>query len=50
MFDDAARYRKQAEECLAQADKAFSPLDRDAWLRTAADWITLAQSVEERQK
>jgi hypothetical protein len=47
--DDAARFRKQAEECREQAAKAFSPLDKEAWLRTAEEWIKLAMSVEKRR-
>jgi hypothetical protein len=45
--DDAARFRKQADECREQAAKAFSPLDKEAWPRTAEEWIKLAMSVEE---
>jgi hypothetical protein len=48
--DEAARFRKQAEECREQAAKAFSPLDKEAWLRTAEEWIKLAMSVEERRE
>jgi hypothetical protein len=47
--DDAVRFRKQAEECREQAAKAVSPLDKEAWLRLAADWIKLAQNAEERR-
>jgi hypothetical protein len=32
---DAAKFRKQAEECREQAAKAVSPLDKEAWLRVA---------------
>jgi hypothetical protein len=46
--DDAARFRKQAEECREQAAKAVSPLDKEAWLRTAEEWIRLDMSVEKR--
>jgi hypothetical protein len=50
MNDDAvARFRKQAEECRPQAEKAISPLDKEAWLRVAGEWIKLAQSAEERR-
>jgi hypothetical protein len=45
--DDADRYRKQAEECRQQARKAVSPLDKEAWLRVAEEWLNLAQSTEE---
>ncbi len=46
--DEANRFRKQAEECRGQAAKAISPLDEEAWLRIAAEWIELAQSAERR--
>jgi hypothetical protein len=46
--DEAARYRKQAEECREQAAKAISPLDREAWLRVANEWLMLALAVEAR--
>src|SRR6267378_8067861 len=36
MSDDAARFRKQAEECRQQAERAISQLDRGV----AADWMT----------
>ena len=48
--DDAARYRKIAEECREQAAKAMSPLDKQAWLRTADEWLELASSVEQRRR
>jgi hypothetical protein len=44
--DDAARFRKQAEECRQQAERAISPLDKEEWLRVAGEWIKLAQSAE----
>jgi hypothetical protein len=45
--DDAARFRKQADECRQQAEKAISPLDKETWLRVAGEWIKLAQSAED---
>jgi hypothetical protein len=42
MSDDAARFRKQAEECREQAARALSPLDKEAWLRVAEEWLKLA--------
>jgi hypothetical protein len=50
MSDDAARFRKQAEEATEQAAKALSPLDREAWLRVAEDWLKLALSVESQRR
>ena len=48
--DDAARFRKQAEEARDHAARAFSPLDKEAWLRVAEEWLKLAVSAEERQR
>jgi hypothetical protein len=51
MPDDAAtRFRKQAEECRQQAEKALSPLDREAWLRVADEWLKLALSADARNR
>ena len=47
---DAARFRKQAEECREQAAKAVSPLDKEAWLRVAEEWLKLALSKEKRRE
>jgi hypothetical protein len=42
----ADRFRHQAKECERNAKKAVRPLDREAWLRLAADWAKLAQGAE----
>jgi hypothetical protein len=42
----ADRFRRQAEECELNARKAMRSLDREAWLRLAADWGKLAQGAE----
>jgi hypothetical protein len=47
-YGDADRFRKQAEECVQQAEKSVSPIDKETWLRVAAEWIRLAQSADER--
>jgi hypothetical protein len=47
--NDATRFRKQAEECREQAAKAVNPLDKESWLRVAAEWIKLAQATDERR-
>ena len=47
---DAARFRKQAEECREQAAKAVSPLDKEAWLPVAEEWLKLALSTEKRRE
>ena len=35
-------YRAKAEYCREMAAKAISPLDKDAWLQEATNWLTLA--------
>jgi len=42
----AQRYRREAEECQLQAEAAQRQVDREAWLRLAADWMKLAKSAE----
>jgi hypothetical protein len=42
----AQKYRRAAEECQLNAEKAARSADREAWLRLAADWAKLAQSAE----
>jgi hypothetical protein len=46
---DADRYRQQAEECRKQAETAFSPLDKEAWLKLAADWLQMVKLIEDRE-
>ena len=47
--NEADRFRKQADECREQAAKAFSPLDKEAWLRVAEEWLKLAMSADNRK-
>ena len=42
----AQRYRRAAKESQLNAEKAERSVDREAWLRLAADWTKLAQSAE----
>jgi hypothetical protein len=46
MSDEAAKFRRQADESREQAAKAVNPLDKEAWLRIAEEWLKLAISVE----
>ncbi len=48
--DDVVRFRKQAEECRKQAARAISPLDKEAWLQAAEEWLKLALSAEARRR
>jgi hypothetical protein len=43
---DADRFRRQAAECVQEAEKSISPLDKETWLRVAAEWIKLARSID----
>jgi hypothetical protein len=36
---DADRFRQKAEECRRLAERSASQVDKEAWLRLAADWI-----------
>ena len=45
---DVERYRSEAEQCRKLAEDARSQADKEAWLRLAADWLTLAENAEER--
>jgi hypothetical protein len=46
---DVDRFRKEAEEARRQAERAISSLDKEEWLRVAAEWIKLAQDAEKRR-
>jgi hypothetical protein len=48
--DEAAKFRRQADESREQAAKAVNPLDKEAWLRIAEEWLKLAISVEGRRQ
>jgi hypothetical protein len=45
---DAERYRKTADECRRQAEKAISPLDKEQWLQLADEWLKLASSLDKK--
>jgi hypothetical protein len=45
---EADRFRQQAQECVEQAERSISPLDKETWLRVAAEGMKLAQSAEDR--
>jgi hypothetical protein len=42
----AQRYRREAEECQLNAQRAMRTADREAWLKLAADWMKLAKSAQ----
>lgn len=44
--DDRERYRARAEECRILAENARSLRDKEAWLKLAADWLSLVEQRE----
>jgi hypothetical protein len=46
---DVERFRREAEECRQQAERTLAPIDKEAWLRRAADWTKLAEDAEHRR-
>ena len=47
--NDVQRFRSEAKECRRLAEQATNPIDKQAWLRLAEDWIKLAEETEERR-
>lgn len=47
---DADRYRKMADECREEAERAHSPLDKERWLKLAGNWVTMAQESDARHR
>ena len=39
------KYRATADECQTHARQARHAIDKDAWLKLAADWNTLAENA-----
>jgi len=44
-----SRYRQEAEQCRQLAERARTQIDKEAWLRLATDWITLAEGAEKER-
>jgi hypothetical protein len=43
------RYRAIADECYARAEHARYVLDKEAWLKLAAEWTALAEGAAWRR-
>ena len=37
--------RKEAEDCRREAERVLSPLDKNAWLNLADEWMKLAEKA-----
>jgi uncharacterized alpha-E superfamily protein len=44
MWDRVDQFRRQAQDCKDRAAGARDPIDRDAWLKLAEEWLALARS------
>ena len=50
MADNSAeRFRSEAKECRQLAERATKPVDKEASLRLAEDWVKLAEDAERRE-
>lgn len=47
---DANWFLNQAQECLRAAERTRNPVDKEAWLRLAEDWMKLAQAAKDREQ
>jgi hypothetical protein len=53
MWDKLKRFRRQAYDCKNRAGEARDPIDGDAWLKLAEEWLALArvnEGAEDLQK
>lgn len=46
MWDRVDRFRREAQDCKDRAAGARDPIDGDAWLKLAEDWLVLARVSE----
>jgi hypothetical protein len=47
---DADLYRRKADDARARAENAYSVADKEAWLLVAAEWLKLAEEMDERDR
>ena len=45
---DVDMFRKEANECRMLAAAAINPIDKETWLRLAAEWQKLAEEAAKR--
>ena len=43
---ESDKFRRKAEECRRNAEQASNPIDREAWLRLAEDWMELVRRAD----
>jgi hypothetical protein len=47
---DADRFLNYAAECLGEAERARNPVDQEAWLKLAQEWMEMARAAKERDQ
>jgi hypothetical protein len=48
MVIDPEQCRAAAEKCQREAERALSPIERERWLKMAAEWNDLARQAEKK--
>jgi hypothetical protein len=46
MMNKTDEYRANAEHCRLMADQVVNPIDKEAWLKLAVDWLSMASTRE----
>ena len=46
MWDKVVQFRRQAQDCKDRAAGVRDPIDEDAWLKRAEEWLALASANE----
>ena len=46
MWDKVVQFRRQAQDCKERAAGARDPIDGDAWLKLAEEWLAFARANE----
>ena len=46
MREKVIQFRRQAQNCKERAAAARNPIDSDAWIKLAEEWLTLANASE----
>ena len=46
MWDKIVQFRRQAQDCKERAAGARDPIDGDAWLKLAEEWLAFARANE----
>lgn len=42
----ADEFRRNADDCREQAERAINSLDKERWLKIAEQWLQMAQEID----